>query len=442
MSVKIIEFTEYEEKSKYDEDINSFLKNESINFEGQPKGGDYRNPSKPKYLAIENFQDKLKAFYYIGACWLKQNEFAAIVTPHLKNIDFVKMFCVALGNRTARSEFEKFYSIYLNEPEIEVEGFDTILTPLLIIHFLSLVESITKSGLKKEYIYKSENLDLKIKGHISFTKHIRKNISCKREDRIYCNYSDYTVDTLENRLLKKTLLFIKKALVFYPRLSEKLKTKVDIQLALFNDVSDTVEIFEIKNMKYNKMYRNYSSAIKLAKMILKHFGYSVNNIGNKHSVPPFWIDMPRLYEVFVLSRLERKYKNLIEYQVAGYYQYVDYVKIDEKLIIDAKYKPRYQNSNARIIEDIREISAYSRDNKIKNFIQEKSGHRIQPNEQLKCVIIFPKNNLEKDNECIDDLILDFEETKDNFDNLPCLTESAIKHFDGFYKVAIDLPTIK
>ena len=58
------------------------------------------------------------------------------------------------------------------------------------------------------------------------------------------------------------------------------------------------------------------------------------------------------------------------------------------------------------------------------------------------MIIFPKNNLEKDNECIDDLILDFEETKDNFDNLPCLTESAIKHFDGFYKVAIDLPTIK
>lgn len=49
----------------------------------------------------------------------------------------------------------------------------------------------------------NENLQSKIKGKINISQHIKQNVIPRREDRVYCQYQEYTVDNLENRILKR-----------------------------------------------------------------------------------------------------------------------------------------------------------------------------------------------------------------------------------------------
>ena len=159
----------------------------------------------PKYLGIYDYC----ASYYIGASWLVKNELAVIVTPKLKNIDFVTMFLAALEVDTKNESdyFAHCYGIHFDEPTIETNEQLNQLTPLLVLHFISLLERLVKRGLKKDYIIREENLKTKVKGRLLFTKHLQKNVFQQRSDRVYCQFQEYTDDIPENRLLKKALLF-------------------------------------------------------------------------------------------------------------------------------------------------------------------------------------------------------------------------------------------
>ena len=86
---------------------------------------------------------------------------------------------------------------------------------------------------------------------------IQKNVCTQREDRAYCKFQEYTEDTPENRLLKKALVFANRAIQGY-----------------------------------------------------KSFA------GRLH---PFWIDMPRLFELFVCGELNKnpKYRECVKFQVRG-----------------------------------------------------------------------------------------------------------------------------
>ena len=160
---------------------------------------------EPKYLGICNWA----ASYYIGAAWLVEKELAVVVTPKMKNIDFVEMFLAALKIDTQKESnyFAKCYGIQFDEPSIETNEELNQLTPLLVLHFLFLLERLVKRGLKKGYVLHEENLKAKVKGRILFGKHLKTNVFQQRADRIYCQYQEYTEDIPENRLLKKALLF-------------------------------------------------------------------------------------------------------------------------------------------------------------------------------------------------------------------------------------------
>lgn len=150
--------------------------------------------------------------------------------------------------------------------------------------------------------------------------------------------------------------------------------KITKLLANFESVSDEIEIRDVRAVKVNNCYREYILAIKIAKMILRRYDYAIDNVSNKAgSVPPFWIDMSRLFEVYVYSLLKRAYPNQIGFQVEGFEvsgkaTAVDFIKLDEKLIMDAKYKYRYvgqkENPDKEMLDDVREVSAYARDRKI------------------------------------------------------------------------------
>ena len=378
---------------------------------------------EPTYLGIGT---DFRASYYIGATWLIPNEFAVVITPKIPNIDFISMFLAALEVDTQKESdyFSHCYGIQFDEPSIETNESLNQLTPLLVLHFISLLERLVKHGLKKDYLIHEENLKAKVKGRILFGRHLMTNVFQQRADRIYCQYQDYTDDIPENRLLKKALLFSERMLNRCESLKDQPKYS-DIQLrinklkAVLSHISDDIEPYQVQKISSNKLFKGYKEAMKVAKMILRRFDYSLREASSEqHTTPPFWIDMARLYEMWVLCKLQKASKNPILFQEAGFYgrQVADYVIKEEKLILDAKYKPDYANGNWVDIDDIRELSGNARDERLLPDLPEDYSPR--------CIILYPGEN---------------DELKPETGILYQHQGQKIAHYRNFYKISIPLP---
>lgn len=411
-----------EEHGEFRPEHRAYVASLNLDFVETPYEGE------PKYLGIT---PDLKASYYIGADWLTQDK-AVVVTPKIADIDHVGMFMSAIKLTASANYFSKFYGINLSGDKIESPAMDNILTPLLIIHFLFAVDKLLEKGLKKGYVEIEENMKSKIKGRVLMSKQFTKNIVNHRTDRIMCSFHEYSVDIPENRLIKKALVFVNKLIPRYSSLQSHqefstinkiLRTSIEA----FREVSDTINANSVKNIPLNKLYGDYGSAIKMAKQLLRRYDYSIDNIeGQNKMVPPFWIDMSRLYEVYVYSLLIKSYPNQIKFQVSGHYNTaVDFIKMDEELIMDTKYKPQYDESNARIIDDIREISGYARDEKILKELGVYDKD-IVPD----CIIIYPKME-----DCVPDSAL--------LEGKPLIAHSKrINGFKKFYKICVPVPKLK
>ncbi len=376
---------------------------------------------EPKYLGINDWT----ASYFIGAAWLVPDELAVVVTPKMPDIDFVRMFLAALEVDTQKESnyFAQCYGIQFDEPQIETDEELNQLTPLLVLHFISLLERLVKHGLKKDYLLHEENLKAKVKGRILFGKHLKTNVFQQRSDHIYCQYQEYTEDIPENRLLKKVLLFSERILDRCDSLKRQSQYP-DLQLRLnrlkasFSHISDDIEPYQVQKLSSNKLFKGYKEAIRVAKMILRRFDYSIREASSEqHSTPPFWIDMARLYEMWVLHRLQKLGINPIMFQEAGFYgrQVADFVIREENLILDAKYKPKYVEDWVDI-DDIRELSGNARDDRLLPNLPEDYSPR--------CIILYPGNT---------------DELKPESDILFEQQGQKIPHYRNFYKISVPLP---
>ena len=403
----------------------------------------------PKFLGLS----RECTSYYIGAAWLTEDnstEYKNAVVVNPKQIsnevetDFIEMYVRALQFAPSSEYFSKCYGIDLDQPAIECKTLNEQLTPLLIVHYLAVLKKIISHGLKKDYVIREENLRSKVRGRIMLQKNLQKNIFVQRQDRVFCRFQEYTVDTIENRLLKKALVFSDR---FFNSLTSKSSSLNDLKRIIsqaenaFVQVSDDIEVSQIKVLKRNKLFKEYSEAIRLAKMILRRFDYSITKTEmEQKSVPPFWIDMSRLYEIYVYSKLYEAYGDKILFQVEGWGgTAADFVKTDEKIILDAKYKTHYQDTNSPLLPDIREMSGYARDEKILKAmgINEKE-EKIVP--VIPCVIIYPGTEdtsfFNNNHEPVP--VMDLVKNRDLVKNKKC----KISGFKEFYKLCIKLPAIK
>ena len=368
-----------------------------------------------KYLGLN---PNLQVSYYIGIDWLKENETAIQVNPKVENLDFMTMFIECLKAPVLNKELNRIYKIDLDSPQIEIGSFPFSVTPMLIIHFLSIMRHLVNRGLKKDFIRHEENLQSKIKGKIKFSQHFKSNISKGRLDRNHCNYQKYSVDCLENQLLKKTLRFCGSYLSKFYKRKEVLIAQ-NFCMSAFENVSDDIDAVMIKKVRINPVYKEYAEALRLAKLILRKFGYSIAETTNQEIVktPPFWIDMSLLFELYVYGKLREEFGHNIKFQEKGKYGNADFLKVDEKMVIDTKYKLIYNNERYEI-ENIRQISGYSRDIKIRKKLN------ADENELIPCCIIYPNTNSPAD-----------------FHNRT-LREFKIEQFEKFWKVGIRLPLTK
>ena len=377
----------------------------------------------------------LKMSYFIGADWLVKNQQAIYVAPKINDgvqeVDYLGMLQSCLTHDDIARNTKDLYHIKLNEPFIEINQQMDLLTPLLIMQFLQILKSLVKKGLKQSYYKVERNLNSRVKGKVLIAQNIKKNIVRNKVTNTFCSYEEFGFDSIENRVLKHTLSFVRRYLSQYPEYHGSIKSLIDYCTPAFERVSDEVNLHELKAVKRNSFYKEYQEALKLSKIILKRFGYHVIEIDHhtveKTSVPPFWIDMSKLFELYVLGLLKDKYGDKILFQAKGSYGYPDYLLIDDMqpLIIDAKYRPTYQQDKnlSYIIDDIKQISGYARD----MGILDKLGYHTveeQSSKVVSCVVIYTDQN--------------------EGDKLPnCLTAGkSIEGFTKFYKVPISVPVLK
>ncbi len=386
---------------------------------------------------VERKRDKdsfeWQTYYRIGAQWLdEKREQALVVTPKIENIDFTEMFLSCLESGLAITDFSKIYDIDFDQPAVPTNKLDTVLTPLIIIHFLTVVEGIAKRGLKRGYVHREENLK-KVKGRIRILTNERKNIIPRRFDRVYCQYNEFTVDIPENRLIKKALLFAQKELA---RLSSfKHNSRAFLLenkcLAAFSQVSPEIELRDVKLIKSHKLFREYDLAVKLAKTILRRNDYSIKKASeDEKPTPVFWLDMALLFEHYVYSILHEQYGEKIRYQFQGTgeerpdFLYTNLYKNEIiRCILDTKYIDL--DSNCSMYKIVRQLAGYARDVKILRklgYTRKEMDDVVVP-----CIFLYPKTNASKD--VTNDKILDKEW-------IP------IDNWIKFYKIGIELPREK
>lgn len=375
---------------------------------------------KPKDSSPEAYY----ASYKIGAEWIDEQESLIVTTKHkMEQIDFVRMFMTCFTSDLSLASFSTIYEIYIDKPSIKAPALQSVVSPLLVLHFLSVVSRIKE--LKKGYVSRSENLK-KVKGRISILKNERQNIAIRRYDRVFCEYDEYSADIPENRLIKKALLFSQRLLQsLNERSAAVAKLRLNKSLALFSEVSDKVEIKQVKRLRAHKLFTNYNEAIRLAKLILRLFDYNISKVGsNEGKVVPFWLDMSLLYEHYVYGLLHEAYRERITYQFEGETGFPDflYKSKEYKAILDTKYIPKYEEKSPDK-DVVRQLSGYGRDLRILTHLEYKDESPIP------CIIIYPKEGKRKNNPFLGN-------------NLRMLCGESLKDLLEFYKIEVSLPTIR
>ncbi|HEE6638198.1 hypothetical protein DCD76_12090 [Acinetobacter baumannii] len=392
------------------------------------------NNSEKKCIEFKFSQGNttLHTNYYVGVDWLKKNETAIYVAPKLndetKKTDYFQMLFSCMNHSDIAEHSKDLYEIKFDEPYIEINQKQDLITPLLMIRYLQILKSVVRKGLKKSYYQVEQNLSSKIKGKVLVSKTLKQNILKNRPNKTICNFEVYGVDSIENKILKSALKFAEIYLEKYRQFSDYFFPLISFCKPAFHAVDDSsFDLHLIKQTKFNVFFKEYKEALDLAEMIIKRFGYNLRDIEeNVVSVPPFWIDMPKLFELYVLGLLKDRYGPEIKFQAKGHYGEPDFLlnSENEKIIIDTKYKRIYQgneSSKSRFnSDDIRQICGYARDKKILS----KLGYETTElqNVVVDCLIIYPDQNASEE--------------------LPLsIKQSEIEQFIQFYKMAIKLPTL-
>ena len=370
----------------------------------------------------------LQAGYYVGILWLIKQQKYVYIAPKMNyrengvEIDFLKMLLDIYTADIEMKHTQDLIKIYWKEPQITIEQQKDFLTPFLIVQFLQLLKHIVRRGLKKSYYKAEENLCSRIKGKIQIGKHLKQNIFKNKRTSHVCQYQVFGVDSIENRFLKKVLQFVISFKNTHSTLFAENEAAIDELITYctpyFELISEEFDVENLKNITINPFFKEYKEAIEIGKHILKRFSYNITETTQqKVAIPPFWIDMPKLFELYVYVKLQEQFGR----EAVAYHLTADYTELDfllntptQKMVIDAKYKPVYEDS--RVIDDIRQVSGYARLEKVYKRLGLEDS-----NELIDCLIIYP--SLE-------------ENRVFNLEN-----KSEIPEYRNIYKLSISVPLI-
>ena len=331
--------------------------------------------------------------YFIGVDWIIPNEQPVFVQPKLNdndnNVDFLSMLFEALEETENYEHLDRLFQVDFNSPAIRIKQEQDILTPFLVVEYLQLLKQIVRKGLKKSYYRVTDNLEARVKGKILINQTILQNIKKGTITNTACQFDVFGMDSLENRILNKALRI---AIQLLPSLRHQKISALESIIAYiapaFEGVAEDVDINQIKQFSLNPIYKEYERALKIAICLLKRRGYNQNNLSKSEVVtPPYWIDMSKLFELYVFKKLREIFprRNEVMYHLKSNYQEIDFLinspENGVQMVVDAKYKPRYKNHMV-CVDDIRQVCGYARMKKVYDMLG------LDYSNVIDCMIIY------------------------------------------------------
>ena len=181
------------------------------------------------------------------------------------------------------------------------------LLEIFITMFLDEVELLVKRGLRSDYI-QYENNEKFMKGKLLFNKHIKENFVHK--ERFYVEYSLYSQNRPENRIIKSTLKFLK-AMVY----SEGIKSQIKKLEFMMKSIDESKNIDkDLQKCKSNRLMQKYEKIVNWCRVFLK--GESFANFTGKNVVISLLYPMEKIFEDFI-SKVLRNVLKYKEYGVQG-----------------------------------------------------------------------------------------------------------------------------
>ena len=384
-------------------------------------------------LRLKRESDVVRATgsYFVGVDWIKEEDVAVQVSPKLNDgfeIDYVRMLNEALSETDNYKHLKDLLTIHFEKPSIRISQQQDLLSIFLITEYLNVLHRIVRKGLKRSYYRVEETLNNKVKGRIQVGRTIQRSLAKGRITDNVCRYQVYDIDSPENRILKKALVFCRKQVGVYRNALDTSVLERKIK-PYFERVSDEISVKSMRTFKGNPVFKEYYTAVEYAQLLLRRFSYDITLAGKKEiDTPPFWIDMSKLFELYVFSKLRAVFtgRKEVQYHVKERRQELDYLlkpaKWAEPYVVDAKYKPRYGKRGGITTDDAREVSGYARLSSVYSDL-DLDADAVAP---IKCLIIYPDQK---------------EEERFTFSKTVEPQFEKVSGYVRFYKVGIKLPVI-
>lgn len=370
---------------------------------------------------------RFETSYFVGVDWIVEKQLAICVDPKLNtedvNINYTQMLIDALSQTSNLKHLDQLYTIDFYKPAIQIKQRQDFLSPFLLVLYLKVLSGIVQRGLKKSYYKVTENLNAKVKGRILVGATVKKNHYKNQLLKNYCQYTEFGLNSTENKILKKALGASISALQNIRGFdTSHLRKMLNYIRPAFAQVDDQVNIRDLKMVKSNKIYKDYDHALNLAKTILRQQGYNISNTSlTKVHTPPFWIDMSKLFELYVFAKLKEAFplRGEVVYHKTFNYLEPDFILKSKdgkyKMVVDAKYKPQYKD---KVIskEDIRQISGYARLKSIHEYL------KVEEDKVVDCLVIYSNQNSNRTTFLEEDFQL-----------------TPSKNYVHFFKIGIQLP---
>ena len=172
---------------------------------------------------------------------------------------------------------------------------------VLILYLLKHLAIIEKR-LYSNYIETEENLNL-VRGKIDFSQNLLHNFS--RVDKIYCKFTEFTMNVLENQLIKTTLYRLIQGMNFF-HFPEEIKRK----LRLFYSKFEFAEIIsnplpKFNEIKYTRLNSHYQGILKICELLLSEESLKISPKESK-SAFGLYVNTNVLFENFIGKMLQQK----------------------------------------------------------------------------------------------------------------------------------------
>lgn len=266
---------------------------------------------------------------------------------------------VPIANLFRMLEYAYKLKIHLADGLVECASLEDLYERLAHILAQRVLDRARK-GLYRTYVAESDALPY-VRGQLD----MRRLISRPWETQLRCNYEEHTADIVDNQILAWTLQRIARSGLCGPRVLPAIRNAYRSVQPFVTSVPCSPGA--CVDRLHNRLNEDYEPLHGLCRFFLEHSGPHLDD--GDRTIPPFLIDMNRLFELFVAewlkARLPKEYtlkpQDRVDITPDGQLRFqIDLVLYDARsgrplCVLDTKYKRATMPASG----DIEQIVAYA-----------------------------------------------------------------------------------